>query len=64
MPHFIKTTRGLFEIHKASWGWGVLNLATGHVDGFKSEAQCWEFLRSHGDEQQRHPPASPDTWKV
>jgi hypothetical protein len=43
-----RTAKGTFEIHKCSWGWGVLNIVTGHVDQRKSEQECLELLQSHG----------------
>ncbi len=43
-----RTAKGTFEIHMCSWGWGVLNIVTGHVDQRKSEQECLELLQSHG----------------
>jgi hypothetical protein len=46
--HLIRTAKGTFTIHHVSWGWGVLNLNSGHVHGCQSEQECWDWLQSHG----------------
>ena len=62
MPHLIKTPKGTFEIHQTSWGWGVLNLANGHVEQCKSEEGCWDHLRSHAPDCDHTTEQDDDFW--
>lgn len=46
--NLIRTAKGTFTINRTSRGWGVLNVSNGHVHECNSQAECSEWLQSHG----------------